>query len=192
MQKSSAVLKVVAGSDVSVNRAELARKFRASMADHLRAHTEGTNVNPRTLLATDYLNHFNEMIMLLDMLPSSPKELACDLGNWRHKSYEQHFHETGFRDKSLAIAGYRNAPEEVRDAFDAAISKLEYDMVSVLDQIAALMASGQTDGLPTLCVEASARLRGLADKAAAIINGETPDVPVDGHHTQEAVDALFN
>lgn len=31
------------------------------------------NINPRTGLATDYLNHFNEAVMLLEMVPDMPE-----------------------------------------------------------------------------------------------------------------------
>jgi hypothetical protein len=30
------------------------------------------NINPQSGLATDYLNHFNEAIMLLEMIPDMP------------------------------------------------------------------------------------------------------------------------
>ena len=36
------------------------------------ARAKGTNVNDRTLLATDYLNHVNEIIMLLELVPDAP------------------------------------------------------------------------------------------------------------------------
>jgi hypothetical protein len=36
------------------------------------------NINPRTRLATDYLNHFNEAIMLLYMLSSAPECVSGD------------------------------------------------------------------------------------------------------------------
>src|SRR5713226_3249565 len=39
------------------------------------------NINPRTGLATDYLNHFNEAIMLLEMVPDMP-ECAEDFLTW--------------------------------------------------------------------------------------------------------------
>src|SRR3546814_6668569 len=38
-----------------------------------RLLVRGKNINQNTLLATDYLNHFNEIIMLLEMLPSMPE-----------------------------------------------------------------------------------------------------------------------
>ncbi len=51
-------------------------------AERLRA----ANINPRTGLATDYLNHFNEAIMLLEMVPDIP-ECAEDFLGWQPLSY---------------------------------------------------------------------------------------------------------
>ena len=48
------------------------------------------NINPATGLATDYLNHFNEAIMLLEM-PSSCPECRDDFLGWRPLSYREHF-----------------------------------------------------------------------------------------------------
>lgn len=41
----------------------------AAWAERLRV----ANINPRTGLATDYLNHFNEAVMLLEMIPDMPE-----------------------------------------------------------------------------------------------------------------------
>ncbi len=37
------------------------------------AQLRAANINPRTGLATDYLNHFNEAVMLLEMVPDMPE-----------------------------------------------------------------------------------------------------------------------
>jgi hypothetical protein len=50
----------------------------------------GAHINPATGLATDYLNHFNEAIMLLEMLSSCP-ECRADLFVWQPMSYREHF-----------------------------------------------------------------------------------------------------
>ena len=55
-----------------------------------RLLVRGKNINQNTLLATDYLNHFNEIIMLLEMVPSMP-ECYEDAAGWRPKSYAEHF-----------------------------------------------------------------------------------------------------
>jgi hypothetical protein len=49
----------------------------ADWAERLRV----ANINPRTGLATDYLNHFNEAVMLLEMVPDMP-ECAEDFLTW--------------------------------------------------------------------------------------------------------------
>ena len=54
------------------------------------AQLRAANINPRTGLATDYLNHFNEAVMLLEMIPDMP-ECAEDFLTWRPLSYAEHF-----------------------------------------------------------------------------------------------------
>ena len=54
------------------------------------------NINPRTGLATDYLNHFNEAIMLLEMIPDMP-ECAEDFLLWYPLSYREHFTASQFQ-----------------------------------------------------------------------------------------------
>ena len=60
------------------------------------------NINPRTGLATDYLNHFNEAIMLLEMIPDMP-ECAEDFLGWQPLSYSEHFTASNFKARDLAI-----------------------------------------------------------------------------------------
>ena len=71
----------------------------AARAAELRA----ANINPRTGLATDYLNHFNEAIMLLEMIPDMP-DCAVDFLGWQPLSYREHFAASNFRARELAIA----------------------------------------------------------------------------------------
>ncbi len=59
-------------------------------AARLKALVLDTNVNDDTYLATDYLNHFNEIVMLLEMIPDMP-DILEDAKEWRPKSYDQHF-----------------------------------------------------------------------------------------------------
>ncbi len=200
MSKSPVQLRVVASSDHDFARENLARAFRDSMIEHLRAHTDGTNVNPTTLLTTDYLNHFNEIIMLLEILPSAPSSFASAVAEWEHESYEEHFEHSGFRDKELAIAGYRHAPEEVRRAFDSSVADMEQEMVMLLQQVQKKIDEGDTEGLTLLCSEATPRLQDLIQITAGIVNGsasgdsDTEDgkgKPSEHTDTQSAVDALF-
>src|SRR6266581_939592 len=83
-------------------------------ADRLRA----ANINPHTGLATDYLNHFNEAIMLLEMIPDMP-ECAEDFLGWHPLSYAEHFTASNFKARDLAIEAYESADAKVRTEFDA-------------------------------------------------------------------------
>lgn len=200
MSKSQVQLRVVASNDHASARENLAKAFRNSMVEHLRAHTDGTNVNPDTLLTTDYLNHFNEIIMLLELVPSAPSQFTAELVQWEHESYEEHFTHSGFRDKELAIAGYRNAPEDVRRAFDSSVADLEQEMVMLLQQAQNKIDSGDTEGLAKLCNEGVPRLQELVQITAGIVNGELPEESgtaedsgsVAKQNVQSAVDALFD
>ena len=72
------------------------------------ARLAAANINPKTGLATDYLNHFNEAIMLLDLLPQMP-ECIVELIGWEPLTYEEHFHASNFKDRDLAVAAYEVA-----------------------------------------------------------------------------------
>lgn len=50
-----------------------------------RQRVEGTNICDASLLATDYLNHFNEVVMLIGMIPDMP-ECLDDAREWRPKT----------------------------------------------------------------------------------------------------------
>ena len=75
------------------------------------------NINPRTGLATDYLNHFNEAIMLLEMIPDMP-ECADDFLIWRPLTYTEHFVASNFKARDLAIEAYESADAIIRAEFD--------------------------------------------------------------------------
>ncbi|MDA7948438.1 MAG: hypothetical protein MPJ78_13310 [Hyphomicrobiaceae bacterium] len=201
MSKSPAKLRVVSSNDHLTARDKLANAFKNSMTEHLRAHTKGTNVNPETLLTTDYLNHFNEIIMLLELVPSAPVQFASELAEWQHESYEEHFTHSGFRDKELAIVCYHNAPEDIRHAFDSSIADLEQEMILLLQQVQDKINTGDTEGLTRLCDEGVPRLQDLVQISAGIVNGALPnmpeaanqnDAPAGASATQSDVDALFD
>ena len=74
-----------------VSREDIVAAFRLAMIGHFRSHVPGTNVNEATLIASDYLNHFHELVMLLEAIGAEPKEFADDLLSWRPLTYEEHF-----------------------------------------------------------------------------------------------------
>jgi hypothetical protein len=57
------------------------------MIGHFRSHIPGTNINESTLLASDYLNHFHELVMLFEAISTEPEGFAEDLMSWRPLTY---------------------------------------------------------------------------------------------------------
>jgi hypothetical protein len=165
------------------------------MIGHFRSHIPGTNINESTLLASDYLNHFHELVMLFEAISTEPEGFAEDLMSWRPLTYEEHFAESGFRDKNLAIAAYRRAPPRIRARFDEAVARLHGEAVTLVAEVAADLG-GKANTLNDTCAKAAQRLRRLIDDANAIANGEAlsdrgkADAPGDVGG-QAAIDALF-
>jgi len=168
----------------------------------LRQRLAGTNINQTTFLATDYLNHFNEIEMLIEMLPSMP-ECFEDICTWQPKSYECHFSDSGFRDKDLAILAYQQAPQRVRKRFDEIITVLDRCIIDAIETLKETYEMGAPEHLGGLSENLGSELRRHIDQASAIINGHNENVATSEmsagtaktrdsiESTQAAVEALF-
>ena len=125
------------------------------------------NINPRTGLATDYLNHFNEAIMLLEMIPDLP-ECASDFLEWRPLSYAEHFHASNFKARDLAISAYEQADPAIRAEFD----QLTSTMTSILTAVGqAMREASQDKPRARLAEQATAWVKPLVMAAGGVING---------------------
>ncbi len=169
--------------------------------DNIRQELAGTNINQKTFLATDYLNHFNEVIMLMDMLPDVP-ECIEDTRDWSPKTYEEHFRDSSFSEKELAIKAYHNAPQEFRAPLDALALRLNRKIADTLDQIEQLISAGDQAATAILLASASKDLRAMIKLASSIINGtstlvtedQIDEMLCDTEETplaQDDIDALF-
>jgi len=149
------------------------------------------NINPVTGLATDYLNHFNEAIMLLDMVATMP-DCAEDLLAWRPMSYHEHFAASHFKDRDLAIEAYDIANPAARQRLDELADAMNAILQATCEALT-LQLSPEAAG--TLAVQAAGWLKPLVARAGAVLNGhqicpveeteDEDDVP------QAAIDAMF-
>ena len=129
------------------------------------------NINPRTGLATDYLNHFNEAIMLLEMIPDMP-ECAEDFLSWHPLSYREHFMASNFKARDLAIEAYDSADTVIRAEFDNIASA----MTSILTAVGNAMREARQDKTrATLAQQATGWVKPLVALAGGIINGGSED-----------------
>ena len=138
-------------------------------AEARAAQLKAANINPQTGLATDYLNHFNEAIMLLEMIPDMV-ECAEDFLAWSPLSYAEHFTASNFKAKELAISAYESADPDIRAEFD----QMTETMTSILNEVGQAMREAVQDATKAkLAEQAIGWLKPLVVAAGGVINGGT-------------------
>lgn len=140
------------------------------------------NINPVTGLSTDYLNHFTEALMALEMATDIP-ECLDDLKAWAPKTYAEHFAASPFTHRNAVIDLYRAAPlRHEADRLAAAVLGLLIE--------ARTEAAGGGD-IAAIGRYATATIRPLIAELAALINGTTHS-PAERLSSQAAIDAMFH
>lgn len=148
------------------------------------ARLKAANINPATGLATDYLNHYNEIAMTVASLADIP-EMRDDVLGWRPVGYPAHFLRTRYADQGLAIAGYIAAPRDVKAQFLAVRDELD----SRLAALQARLAAGE--GAPEkFSAEAKAIFADIA-RLGGIINGGRSASLLERSAEQDLVDSFF-
>ncbi len=87
-------------------------------------------------LSTDYLNCFNEIMMVIELAADMP-EMLNELNEWRPITYVEHFEKSGLRHAEVSIAGYNQLPS---------LRKQEFDILSqALNRLATLTIASMAD-----------------------------------------------
>ena len=158
--------------------------------DYLR----DANINPSTLLATDYLNHFNEVLMLIEMLPSMP-ECAEDVFSWRPMSYPDYFEQSTFKEKQLAISLYDATQPVLRERFEGLVDDINEKVYNLIAKISELDGNLTCSSFDSLAFSASTEIRPLIDQASSLINDSASVtdwmLAIDHPTAQDEVDLLF-
>jgi hypothetical protein len=159
-------------------------------------HLVRMSINPLTCLSTDFLNHFNEAHMILEMLPDWP-DMFEDLRHWQPRSYEEHFKLSGFSDADIIIEAYWQAPQIMRYSFDSQTDALSHVMSSGIRALEHVWdLSGPVPTVFSLAATLSCDIRVLLDRLATTINIGCPseiaevDVEISGMDHND-IDALF-
>jgi hypothetical protein len=125
------------------------------------------NINPKTGLATDYLNHFNEAIMVLELMSDMP-ECVDEFMAWGPITYKEHFATSRFKERDLAIAAYDAADPTARQSLDAVADTMNAILGATHE---AMQLNLAPDSAGALARQATTWLRPLVARAGAIING---------------------
>ncbi len=153
--------------------------------EKIRPLLEKENINPNSFLATDYLNHFNEVYMLLEMTPDMP-DMLDDVLEWKPKSYVEHFRDSGLHARHLIIEAYHLCPDRYRLTFDRLVSRLDY---LLLDTIEAAHIARQKENLSQMAEIIQSR----AEKVQELISGISAVInDTNDTNQQTDIDDLFD
>ena len=154
------------------------------MEKDLVERLQGTSINPKTFLSTDYFNHFNGVIMILDMLPDLP-ELMPEVEAWSFVTYPEHFDRSGLSIAELAKEAYRHCPEAIRAGFEDLVGEMRQAVEQARAELRSLTALG-TERFAALARQSAAQLQCYVVQGSSLINGTNaaPD--------QADIDALFS
>jgi hypothetical protein len=149
-------------SMISADRSELG-------GNHARAEAI---VNPASGLANDYLNLFNEIVMLIEQLPTMP-ELIDDILRWRPVTYQDYFANSVLPGRTSALEAYAALDAGFRRDFEGVVADLDRRAVGAVVAIrrqykATSVVSPESMG--ELCERAGGTLREVLAMATNLVN----------------------
>jgi len=151
------------------------------------ARLRAANINPATGLASDYLNHFNEAIMMLDLVTTMPDCIA-DLMAWRPMTYREHFAASSQKHRELALAAYEAAEPTARRRLDEIAAAMNALLIAAREAVRLTVSD---PAAARLAREAASELKPLIARAGALINGMDAAGEDASAAVQAAVDALM-
>jgi hypothetical protein len=146
-------------------------------------------VNPASGLANDYLNLFNEIVMLIEHLPVMP-ELIDDILRWRPVSYQSYFAKSVLPGRASALEAYAALDAGFRRDFEAVVADLDRRAVGAVAAIRKQHKAGNISSSATaeLCARAGDAMREVLLKATELVNHGTR---VSRESEQERADRLL-
>ena len=135
-------------------------------------------VNPESGIANDYLNHFNEILLLIENLPVLLPEMIEDIMRWKPVGYIEYFTKSPLPGSAEALKIYDSLDKSFRDDFESMIELLNTIVVSSIEVVFKYrLPDGSIDpeAIGEICEQYSAVLRAVLDRLADLVNhGSAP------------------
>jgi hypothetical protein len=147
-------------------------------------------VNPTSGIANDYLNLFNEIVMLIDTLQHMP-ELIDELLVWCPPTYEDYFASSNYPGRTQALDIYQTLHPDFRREFEDTIAELTCKAAEAIAKVHQLYEQNGADHLDVwagTCTDLAEGLRVVLDRATNLVNYGTPEAPIT---KQEEADSLL-
>ncbi|PPD43472.1 MAG: hypothetical protein CTY15_09870 [Methylocystis sp.] len=131
-----------------------------------------TLVNPVSGLANDYLNLFNELVMMLEQIPQMP-ELLEDLCAWRPVSYQEYFRKSQLPGRHSALAAYEQLSPSFRRRFETFVAELDVIALASVASVRRQFRDGvpqDMDRVTSTCTRAGEKMRIILIRASRLVN----------------------
>ncbi len=129
-------------------------------------------VNPVSGLANDYLNLFNELVMMLEQIPQMP-ELLEDLLEWRPMSYQEYFSRSQLSGRHSALEAYDRLNPSFRRRFETFVAELDVIALASVASVRRQFKNGVPDDMQrvtTICHRAGEKMRIILIRASRLVN----------------------
>jgi hypothetical protein len=131
-----------------------------------------TLVNPVSGLANDYLNLFNELVMMLEQIPQMP-ELLDDLAAWCPVSYQEYFRKSKLPGRHSALSAYEALSPSFRRRFETFVAELDVVALASVASVRRLFKDGvpqDMERVSTTCMRAGEKMRIILIRASRLVN----------------------
>lgn len=92
-------------------------------------------INPYSGIANDFLNHFNEIFLLVENLPMLLPEMVDELIEWKPLTYSEYFNRSRLPGSAFALQRYAAMEPEARAYFDDHVTQLNAKAVEIVETI---------------------------------------------------------
>jgi hypothetical protein len=140
-------------------------------------------------LSNDFLNHYSEVLMLIEMAACDPS-VGDDLAEWQPLGYRAYFAASELRRASAALAAYDALPEARRQAFEKLVAGMDSLAIMAVFALQPPSTADDTLGIVEKTVPA---LRNLIAKAGAFLNSGGQDLAPDSEaeEAQAVIDRII-
>ncbi len=140
-------------------------------------------------LSNDYLNHFSEVLMLVELAALDPEAIS-DLAEWRPIDYPGYFAASQLRRAPEALAAYAALCADRRAAFEEVMRAMDRLATTA---IRALRPPCEPADATLVAEVTGPAMRGLIAQASAFLNSGGRDLPDSGEveEAQAVIDRLL-
>lgn len=130
-------------------------------------------INPASGIANDYLNIFNEILLLIENMPVLLPEMIADLKQWKSVGYREYFENSPLPGSGKALAVYDSIDPSFRARFEEQIARVS-EIANESRDVVLSMQDHAGDIEPDLidgpCTDRAALLREALSIASDLVN----------------------